>query len=474
MKIGEMADKIKKKGLKESVVALSGKIKQTIEPKDKNSESVYKILLLTNRDSDNVGDQVIEACDIALIRTVMRNLNVKSKSFKINSRAASIVSSKYLETGNKELLSAAEKSIRESDIIIFGGAPMFNYAYQNFYERTAVTLELAEKYNRPVLFSAIGVEGYDENNEKCQRLKKTLNFDCVKLITTRDDFDALQRYKHNSQLEIRKVSDPAVFTSKVFENYITKKKNVKKKIGIFVLRANGFKDNHVDFSKQDAAKLWIDLIDKLEYEGYDYELLTSGHFGDEAFLDLLITKYGVKASKCVFNMNSPERLIGKISSYDAVISTRLHPSIISFSLGVPSVGIVWNSKVSYFYESIGYKERTITVEGITSEEIVEKVEQALVQGINKDKQYLASVYESLFLGVKRILCPDENGMTSYTYTEIIENIPPYKGTSQREQEEKIKRKFRRTYRKYNDLFDKNQKLKKQLKSLNSQKEEKPL
>ncbi len=34
------------------------------------------ILLLTNVDSDNVGDQVIEACDVGLLNAVMQNLGV--------------------------------------------------------------------------------------------------------------------------------------------------------------------------------------------------------------------------------------------------------------------------------------------------------------------------------------------------------------------------------------------------------------
>lgn len=49
------------------------------------------ILLLTNRDSDNTGDQVIEACDIGLISTVMQNLGFKEDEYAISSRAAAIV-----------------------------------------------------------------------------------------------------------------------------------------------------------------------------------------------------------------------------------------------------------------------------------------------------------------------------------------------------------------------------------------------
>ena len=414
----------------------------------------FEILLLTNRDSDNVGDQVIEACDIGLITAVMKNLNIRSENYKISSRAASIVSQTYLLTKDPELLKRADRLIKAADLIIFGGAPLFNYLYQMFYERTAVILEIAEKYNKPVIFSAIGVEGYDENNKKCQRLKKTLNFNCVKQITTRDDFVSLRKFKENEQMIVDKVPDPAVFTSKIFEDFVTSDPpETKKKIGIFILRANGFTDNKVNFSRDDAAALWKRLMRELENKNFNYELITSGHFGDEAFLDYLIRKHNVKSNKCVFNINSPEQLIRKIASYDAVVSTRLHPSIIAYSLNVPSVGIVWNSKVTHFYDSIGYGDRVIHVNGIPPGKIVEKVEQAIAQGIEKNKDFSMRVYHSLFHGVRNVLCPEESGITPYSYTELMENMPVYPGTSEKEQEEKIKRKFRRAYGKYNELFD---------------------
>lgn len=420
------------------------------------NEKVYKILLLTNRDSDNVGDQVIEASDISLISAVMKNLNIKSENYSINSRAAGIISQKYLATKAPELLNTAEELIKNSDIVIFGGAPLFNYRYQTFYERTAVTLEIAGKYGKPVIFSAIGVEGYDENNEKCQRLKKTLNSGCVKQITTRDDFESLQKFVDGGQVKIGKVSDPAVFASKIFEKFTAdKEEKEKKRVGIFILRANGFKDNGVNFSRENAAALWKEVVCGLEKKGYDYELVTSGHFGDEAFLDLLVKNYNFNIDKCVFNMNSPERLIKKISSYDAVVTCRLHPSIISFSLDVPSLGVVWNSKVRYFYESIGYADRIIDVTKMGADSIIDKIERIISEGVSKDQEYLMSVYNALFYGIRNSLCSEETQTMPYGYAELMENIPVYPGTSEKEQEEKIKRKFRRTYGKYNDVFEKN-------------------
>ena len=433
----------------------------------KNQEPPIQILLLTNRDSDNIGDQVIEASDIGLISAVMKNLGIAN--YKIESRAAAIVTQKYLSTKDENLLKLPRKVIKKADLVVFGGAPMFNFLYQNFYERTAVTLEIAQEFHKPVIFSAIGVEGYSDKNKKCQRLKQTLHNGCVKQITTRDDFESMRKYTDQGEIPIDKVSDPAVFCADVFK-YPRTNNGEKKKVGVFVLRSNGFVDNKFNFTREDAANLWKELAKELEQRGYDYEFITSGHFGDEAFLEHIIDNYNIDASKCVFNMNTPEQLLKKISSYDAVVSCRLHPSIIAFSANVPSVGLVWNNKVKTFYESIGYADRVLEVEQISAGNVADKVDAAIAQGIEKDKEYLITVYQTMFSAIKDVFAPDSM-KEAYTYDELVANIPQFKGTSKNEKDEKLKRKFRRTYKKYNEMFEKNLAFKEEICELKMQLEE---
>lgn len=415
------------------------------------SENAIKILLLTNRDSDNLGDQVIEACDIALIKAVMKNLNVPSHKYKIISSEASIINQKYMNTQDERYLKTALKLIQQADLIIIGGAPMFNYKYQEFYKRTAITIELAEKYNTPIIFSAIGIEAYGEEDKKCQYLKERLNQSPVKQITTRDDFDALQKYIYKPEINIQKVSDPAVFSENVFSPFCVKKKKKKKTVGIFILRANGFRSNKIDFNYADSIELWTNLISKLKDANYDYEFITSGHFGDEAFIDYMTREGHVPFSKCVFNMNTPEKMIKKISSYHAVISCRLHPSIISYALKVPSLGVVWNTKVKGFYDSIGYGDRIISTDNIDTDAIVSKIDQIIEDGVHRDSDYQMTVYETLFNGIKNSLFP-ENTETVYTFEELTENIEAYEGTSEAELDNKLRRKFRRAYKEYNHLY----------------------
>lgn len=440
-------------------------------PQSMPDRKKFCITLLTNRDSDNIGDQMIEACDIALIETVMKNLNMSEEEYELKSRSASIVS-KYVKAKVRDeaLLKPARRKIKECDLIIFGGAPVFNYKYQIFYERTAVTLELAQEYHKQVIFSGIGIEDYDETNPKCQRLKKALNMDCVRQITTRDGIEELAKYKENENIRIEKVSDPVVFAKQVFKDYTGTNGKKKKKIGLFVFREKGFVDNHIPFTGEDQAELWKKIICILEEKGYNYELLTSGYMKDEAYLDLLVRNYGLPEKKCVFNMNYTEKLAQKISSYDAVISCRLHPGIVAFSMDIPSVSLVWNPKITSFYECIGYPERAIDVTTATAEDIVTKMEEAMAQGIEKDSDYLMSIYGTLFEGIKNAVGVSDKEIQPYDYETLIESLSGFTGTPEEEKEEKLKRKFRRTYNTLNDYQRKIDNLNEKVKILEKQTE----
>ena len=90
----------------------------------------------------------------------------------------------------------ARDAIRDCDVVVFGGTPVFNYLYQPIYARTARTIELAEEYGKPVIFSAVGVDRYDEGNEKCRRLEQVINKPNVLMSTTRDNVDNLKKFKY--------------------------------------------------------------------------------------------------------------------------------------------------------------------------------------------------------------------------------------------------------------------------------------
>lgn len=448
--------------------------------------SKIKILLLTNRDSDNVGDQIIEATVISLLKGVMRNLGFSTRDYMISSRAAGIITKKYLHTRDPALLEDARRAISGADVVVFGGAPLFNYTYQNFYRRTIKTLELAQEYGVPVLFSSIGVEAFDATNPKCLQLKEALALPCVKQITTRDRIESLQAYVEGTDIPIAHVSDPAVFADVVFRTrpwtlttgqhtvvgrrarqFVTglRRKHEpslpvsaralvsakpRMKIGLVATRAGIFRDNGIVFSENDQRKLWLDVIELLSARGYDYTLFTTGHFSDEVFLDSMVKAERIPAGNAAVMVNSPEELIDELRACNGVIAYRLHASITSFAYGIPSVGLSWNFKVPYFYDSVGHGERALSSEHWVASEVVSTLETAMSEGVAKDEAFLMSVYDTLFSGLKGILAA-ESTRTPYSLAEVRQKLPAYRGTSSARYREKVRSKLRRTYENYQKL-----------------------
>ena len=452
--------------------------------------SKIRVLLLTNRDSDNVGDQIIEATVISLIKGVFANLGVAADGFEISSRAAGIISRAYMRTRDEALLESARKSISEADVIVFGGAPLFNYAYQDFYLRTIITLELAQEYNVPVIFSSIGVEPFNAENPKSMRLKEALALPVVRQITTRDDFDSLQKYVEGTDTVIAHVSDPAVFADIVFDKHPVKappkpapsfayrvKRRLKriarqvlrrstpakvasvpsqpvatavparKRVGLVVTRAGIFKANGIEFNEAAQRTFWLEVAALLEERGYDYRFFTTGHFSDEVFLEAMVRESGLPANKAAITINSPEELVAELKACAGVIAYRLHASITSFAYEIPSVGLSWNFKVPYFYESVGHGDRALDHTHWNAAEVVDALEKAMGEGVHKDEAFVMSVYDTLFTGLKAIVAP-KSERKPFTYAELQTNLPRYGGTSLALYREKMRRKLRRTYEEY--------------------------
>ncbi|WP_017792243.1 polysaccharide pyruvyl transferase family protein [Leucobacter salsicius] len=460
--------------------------------------SKTKILLLTNRDSDNVGDQLIEASVISLIQGAMQNLDIAENDYSIESRAAGIISKKYMRTRDPLLLEPARKLIASADILIFGGSPLFNYSYQNFYLRTIKTLELAQEYDVPVIFSSIGVEEFDPENPKCLQLKEALKLPCVRQITTRDDFSSLEKYVEGSNIPIGHVADPVVLADIIFRkeppapapappktlrsraksaarqlpipapvkaqlrSLIQATKNVdvptpvttpaeaaprRKRIGLVAVREGIFKDNGIDFPAEAQSQFWLETMARLAEEGYDVRIFTTGHFADEVFLDTLVRAENIPASQAAVVINSPEGLIKELSACDGVIAFRLHANITSYALGIPSIGLNWNEKVPLFYESVGYGERAFDATRWNIDQILPALETAMSEGVVKDEAFLSSVYGTLFVGLKKILSP-ESKYVAYSPEQLKSSLPRYAGTSAREYQVKARNKLRRTYESY--------------------------
>lgn len=413
-----------------------------------------RILLLTNNDSDNVGDQIIEQSVVSLIKAAVKNLGYPLRRLEISSRAIGMISQRYLSTRDDKHLAAARREVAEADVVIFGGAPVFNYRYQNFYLKTITLIELAQEYGVPVLFSSVGVEPFDASDERSVALQRALALPCVRQATTRDDLESLRAYISSDEKPVSLVSDPAVVADVVFGTPAAVERDGETTtIGLVVTRSGLFRDNGIPFSVNDQCQMWLSIIAGLKARGYDYRLFTTGHFADEVVLDALVRTGRVAFTKSRIAVNSPEELVEEIAGCDAVIAYRLHASITAFAYDIPSIGLSWNFKVPAFYDSIGYPERALSPERWVASEILSALDIALGSGVVKDESLTMSVYRTLFDGLKSVL-DAESDQVPYSYAQLMRHLPRYEGTSTEAYRAKMQRKLRRVYQPYGEKIAK--------------------
>lgn len=338
-----------------------------------------RILLMGLVNCTNLGDCVILDCTLYLIKKICNELNI---TYEID-------------------IFDLEKNTYEweasYDLLIFSGGGIIKYKYQNFYQMIDSATQVAETKNIPVIFSGIGVEGFSEQDEKCQRLKNALNRSCVKGITTRDDIYTLTHsYIDSSTIFTQKVADPAVWAHEVYN----KQKKPSDIIGVGMIREGIYESNDIKIERNDIFQLWSDILMELDRQNQPWRIFTNGYSSDMKFAINLL-KYMNRekdiSEKIIPSPKTADELVNIISRFKAVIAGRLHANIISYSLDIPSIGIIWNDKLRMWGENIGYPQRFFDVDHFNGKKIVEQALLASEEGyhaINKT-EYKATVYQSL-------------------------------------------------------------------------------
>lgn len=298
-------------------------------------------------------------------RILLRLLNMNSINYEI-----SLLKKHY------------EKLLSNASLIVLVGGGLIKYKYQDFFIFLTALIDVAEKKGVPLIINAAGVEGYAENDSRCQLLKKSLNSKIVKSISTRDDIDTLfNKYIiDRSAKHIEKVADPAVFSNEVYE--IEKKKsNI---YGFGLVRGKIFLDNERDFTPSDVVDLYANLILEMEKRGLEYQLFTNGLPSDSELVNDIKEKLD-RDELDVLEPKTDAELVEIISGFTAVVAARLHANIISYALNIPSVGLVWNDKLALFGNDIGYPERFFEYQNFSADKIVDALILANKQGYEQKK-----------------------------------------------------------------------------------------
>lgn len=339
--------------------------------------------------------------NILLIEIVNQNLGdaviADNTEFLIR-RALPFINNKAYNIRRYDISSADYEMVARADLIVFAGGGIIKYKYEKFYLHISQIIEWAEKNDIPVYFNGVGVEDYDEDDEKCIMLKRALNSNCIKGISVRDDLETLRtKYLHNTDKLICKVTDPAIFTNKV---YNIKRKRDSEIIGIGVARSKIFAANGLpEITKEFQLEMLAALTKNLEARGVKWQLFVNGMKSDYEFAQEALAYMGKDGKPGEYIAARPvesRELVELISSYKGIAAYRMHANIIAYSLGIPSVGIVWNDKLKFWGERIGYPERFLTKENFDGEIIADRLCKSVDEGIKRQKfGFRSSVYRPL-------------------------------------------------------------------------------
>lgn len=119
--------------------------------------------------------------NILLVEIVNRNFGdtvIADNTYALLQRALPRSSREQYVIHHYNFYSEDDTMISAADLIVFDGGGIIKFKREKFYFYIARILEKAQERNIPVYFSGVGVEGYDETDERCQMLKKALRYPC--------------------------------------------------------------------------------------------------------------------------------------------------------------------------------------------------------------------------------------------------------------------------------------------------------
>ncbi len=351
-----------------------------------------------------MAEQISRKTKILLVQIANRNYGDTAISDNARFLIKKAIGKKKLDNYDildYNILSKDTGQIKYVDAVVFAGGGIVKFQNEEFDRYIIDILVEAQKYGVPTFFNAVGVEGFDAENERCVALRTALNYDCVKGISVRDDFETMKNcYIENKNIRVRSVVDSAVWSDKV---YGSERENESEYIGLGVARDKIFSDYGIENIDRDfLLDFWKEVSLRLEEMGYKWKIFTNGFNSDEIFAEEVLRYIG-HGEKVPQPANVGE-LVGTIKSFKGMIACRMHANIIAYSFGIPSIGLVWNDKLKFWGKKIGCPERYITSDALTADNVVASLTRALAKGCSKARTNLIKykTYHELKVFIKKI------------------------------------------------------------------------
>ena len=253
----------------------------------------------------------------------------------------------------KKLHRLWKERIRDCDLTLIGGGQLLMDNDLSFPLKVRELVRVAQSLNKGVVFYACGV-GTKWSRLGFRLLSRALLDESVLWVSVRDEQsrDTLQALFPRENLKCRLSVDPAVCSAEAYGINANSKSTT---IGLGLSAPNvlsGGAGPQNDFAAKRVKQFWLNLVDLLESEHRAFVFFTNGQSDDYAFAQSIVAELsGSKAMRPPVLLEracEPRALIAQVSQCQVIVAHRLHANIIAYSLGIPSVGLIWDKKVEEF------------------------------------------------------------------------------------------------------------------------------
>lgn len=331
----------------------------------------------------NVPERIISGCSRFLIADIMREMGRCDFEF---------VEIDMLHPDYNQLISCR--------LIFFVGGGIikldsYRMDFPQYIDRITV---LADAYNIPVMFIGAGVEECDEP-AKYAVMKNALNRSCVKSITVRENYPALQKYMYNTKTRLAKVADSAMYAKEVYG--LSANGGEKKTVGIGTVNFINWEREGYPVEEAKLLDFYNDLILELEARGYEWKIFSNGGIRDFAFGEKICGRSERDPDHLIPRPTDEREWLDTVCGFSGIIAPRLHTNIVSCSLGIPCIGLVWNKKVKFFAEAVGKTEYVFEPENFNAKQVVDSL---IKQGNNMpEEEALLQYKQSTRMEIKEFL-----------------------------------------------------------------------
>ncbi len=332
----------------------------------KNSNRI-KVVVFGETYSSNLGDGVIADCMKYAIKHKFPNAEVSlvdmslrkhiSISHEKHARKPNIFFSyltiiksvvAWLTIKRWKAIEKWEGLIKRSDLVIVGGGQLFRNYRLNFPLKIFALAGVLKKLNSPVICVSCGVA---KNWSFFGKYLFTRFFYLPSLKSTsvrdKESLDFLNAHLGSTNLDVVITIDPAIFSK---EAYKIKDNTQKTMVGLNIMDPQSLRSSKLgvkEFNSDAQIEMWLGVLRRCQQEQIDVCLFTNGSTEDNQFLNVIYKKAKEDNLdvKEIYKPTSPKELVEIISQMQTVVSYRLHANIISFALGIPTVGLIWDNKV---------------------------------------------------------------------------------------------------------------------------------